>query len=170
MVVVVCGHVWSFHSRAWSYVVIHGRAWSCMVVSGHVWSSTIVHGNIWSYEVMRGHMWSRVVMDGGEWLCMVRHGRTLSCVVVNGQAWSYMAVVTSRATSLCPRLGAGPTAKGTRMPPAHQLLGAASRMTKSETRLSKEFIWSQGWQSIKGKLCILQSNPGLIYVCLKDVN
>lgn len=43
-------------------------------------------------------------------------------------------------------------------------------MTKSETRLSEEFIRSQGWRSIEGKLRILQSNPGLIYVWLKDAN
>lgn len=43
-------------------------------------------------------------------------------------------------------------------------------MTKSKIWLSEEFIWSQGWQSIKGKLRILQSNPGLIYVCLEDAN
>lgn len=56
------------------------------------------------------------------------------------------------------------------MPPAHQLLGTTLRMTKSETWLSEEFIWSQGWQSIKRKPHILQSDPGLIYVCLKEAN
>lgn len=66
--------------------------------------------------VVRGHVWLCVVMEGGERSCMVAQGHTL--VVNGGHAWSYMAVVTSRATSPSPQPGAGPSAEDTRMLPA----------------------------------------------------
>lgn len=83
-----------------------------------------------------------------------------SHMVTDSHTWTQVAVVTPGASSLCPQPGQE------ELPAPSSGLGAALGLP----RLSEEFVSSQDWQSIKGKLRVLLSNPGLIYVHLKDAN
>lgn len=156
----LCGHLELYkvtHNGGWSDRIILGYVWLCEVMDDEEWSGMCACAQ--SYIVLHSRTQSHMVTHGPTWSHTVTHGPTWSFRVPHRHTQSHMAVVTCRARSLC--LG-----QDMRSPSSQCSL----RDAKHQPRLSKEFVSSQDWRSIKGKLHILLSNPGLIYVCLKDAN
>lgn len=103
--------------------------------------------------IQHGWAWSYIVLRDGEWSCMVPHG----C----GDIQSRISVLTTRSRAGC---------QGHKDATSSPAPGCSVMNDQIEPWLSMEFTWSQGWELIKGKLHLLQSKPGLIYVYLEDAN